>query len=258
MSTVTSQDGTAIAFDRLGDGPAVILISGGPSDRSANAELAGLLAPTFTVYNYDRRGRGESGDTLPYTIDREYEDLAAVIAAAGGSAALIGNSGTGNIALEAAARGLAVTKLALWEPPFIVVGSRPAVPKEWGDRVDELVSAGRPGDALEYWMTTVIGVPTEVVAAMRPAPFWAAMEPHAHMLVRDAALLGDFSLPAERLATVTVPALVLDGGEMPWLSEGVRALVDVLPNAQHRTLPGQSHAISADVLVTAVRDFLAG
>jgi pimeloyl-ACP methyl ester carboxylesterase len=257
MSTVTSQDGTTIAFDRLGGGPAVVLISGGPSDRSSNAELAGLLAPVFTVYNYDRRGRGESGDTQPYTIDREYEDLAAVISAAGGSAALIGNSGTGNIALEAAARGLAVTKLALWEPPFIVDGSRPAVPKEWGDRVDELVSAGRPGDALEYWMTTVIGVPAEVVASIRPAPFWAAMEPNAHMLVRDAALLSDFSLPAERLETVAVPTLVLDGGSMPWLSHGVRALMDVLPNAQHRTLPGQDHGIPADVLVSAVGDFLA-
>lgn len=257
MSTVTSQDGTTIVFDRSGDGPAVVLFSGGPSDRSANTELAALLAPAFTVYNYDRRGRGESGDAQPYTVDREYEDLAAVIAAAGGSAALIGSSGTGNIALEAAARGLAITKLALWEPPFVVDDSRPAVPKDWGDRVNELVSTGRPGDALEYWMTTVIGVPAEIVASIRPAPFWAAMEPNAHMLVRDAALLGDFSLPAERLATVTAPTLVLDGGSMPWLSQGVRALVDVLPNAQHRTLAGQSHDIPADVLVSAVGDFLA-
>jgi pimeloyl-ACP methyl ester carboxylesterase len=258
MSTVTSKDGTAIAFDRAGDGPPVVLIAGGPSDRSGNAQLAGLLAPHFTVYNYDRRGRGDSGDRLPYAVDREYEDLAAVIAEAGGSAALIGNSGTGNVALEAAARGLPVSRLALWEPPFILEGSRPAVPIDWGQRVGELVSAGRPGDALAYWMTTVIGVPAEVVASMRPAPFWSAMEPNAHMLVRDAALLGDFSLPAERLATVAVPTLVLDGGEMPWLSQGVRALVEVLPNAQHRTLAGQPHGIPMEVLVAEVRDFLAG
>jgi pimeloyl-ACP methyl ester carboxylesterase len=257
MDTVTSKDGTAIAFDRSGDGPPVVLIGGGPSDRSGNVQLAALLAPRLTVYNYDRRGRGDSGDTPPYAVDREYEDLAAVITTAGGSAALIGISGTGNIALEAAARGLPVTKLALWEPPFIVDDSRPPVPKDWGQRIDELVSAGRPGDALEYWMTTVVGAPIEAVAPMRQSPFWAAMEPNAHMLVRDAALLGDFSLPAERLATVAVPTLVLDGGEMPWLSRGVQALVEVLPNAQHRTLAGQPHGIPMDVLAAQVVDFLA-
>jgi pimeloyl-ACP methyl ester carboxylesterase len=258
MQTVASRDGTTIVLDRSGAGPPVVLISGGPSDRSEYAQLVELLAPRFTVYNYDRRGRGDSGDTPPYAVDHEYEDLAAVIARAGGSAALIGYSGTGNIALEAAARGLPVTKLALWEPPFIVDGSRPAVPRDWGQRVDELVSAGRPGDALEYWMTTVIGVPVEVVAPMRKSPFWAAMELNAHMLVRDAALLGDFTLPAERLATVAVPTLVLDGGEMPWLSHGVRALVEVLPNARHRTLAGQPHSLPMDALVAAVTDFLAG
>lgn len=255
MDTVTSKDGTTIAFDRSGDGPPVVLISGGPSDRSGNAQLAGLLAPRLSVYNYDRRGRGDSGDTPPYAVDREYEDLAAVIAAAGGSAALIGYSGTGNIALEAAARRLPVTKLALWDPPFIVDDSRPPVPKDWGQRVEELVSAGRPGDALEYWITTVVGAPVD--ARMRQSPLWAAMEPNAHMLVRDAALLGDFSLPAERLASVAVPTLVLDGGEMPWLSRGVRALVKALPNAQYRPLAGQPHGIAMDVLVAAVIDFLA-
>jgi pimeloyl-ACP methyl ester carboxylesterase len=255
MDTVRSKDGTTIAVDRSGEGPPVVLISGGPSDRSGNTQLAGLLAPRLTVYNYDRRGRGDSGDTPPYAVDREYEDLAAVIAAAGGSAALIGYSGTGNIALEAAARGLPVTKLALWEPPFIVDDSRPPVPKDWGQRIEELVSAGRPGDALAYWITTVVGAPVD--ARMRQSPLWAAMEPNAHLLVRDAALLGDFSLPAERLAGVAVPTLVLDGGEMPWLSRGVRALVEVLPNAQHRPLAGQPHGIAMDVLVAAVIDFLA-
>jgi pimeloyl-ACP methyl ester carboxylesterase len=257
MGTATSKDGTTIAFDRSGDGPPVVLISGGPSDRSANAQLAALLAARFTVLNYDRRGRGESGDTPPYSVDREFEDLAAVIDEAGGSAALVGNSGTGNIALEAAARGLPVTRLALWEPPFIVDGSRPPVPKDWGQRVEELVSAGRPGDALAYWITTVVGAPAEMVPAMRTSPFWAAMEPNAHMLVRDAALLGDFSLPAERLRAVTAPTLLLDGGQQPWLSHGVRALAAVLPNARYETLASQSHDIPVEVLVAAVADFLA-
>jgi pimeloyl-ACP methyl ester carboxylesterase len=258
MHKVSSKDGTTIAFDRIGSGPPVVLISGGPSDRSANADLARRLAQNFSVLNYDRRGRGDSGDTPPYSIDREYEDLAAVLDAAGGSAALVGYSGTGNIALEAAARGLPATKLTLWEPPYVVDDSRPPIPSDWGQRVDELVRAGQPGDALEYWMTVVIGAPAEAIAPLRGLPFWAAMEPNAHMLVRDAALLGDFRLPpAQRLATVTVPTLVLDGGQMPWLSTGVTALVAALPNARRRTLNGQPHDIPLEVLVPAIAEFLA-
>jgi pimeloyl-ACP methyl ester carboxylesterase len=131
MNTVVSHDGTTIAFDRAGDGPAVIFLGAGPTDRNANAQLAGLLAPQFTVLNYDRRGRGDSGDTAPYAVDREYEDLEAVIDEAGGSAYVFGTSGGGILALEAAARGLAITKLAVWEPPYIVDDSRPPVPKDY-------------------------------------------------------------------------------------------------------------------------------
>jgi pimeloyl-ACP methyl ester carboxylesterase len=258
MATTTSRDGTMIAFDRLGDGPAVVLISGGPADRSSNVPLAEQLASRFTVLNYDRRGRGESGDTLPWTPDREYEDLASVIVEAGGSAALIGNSGTGNIALEAAARGLPVSRLAVWEPPYIIEGSRPPVPADWGRRIDELVDAGRPGDALQYWMTDIIGVPAEFIEPIRNEPFWLAMEPNAHMLSRDADLLRDFSLPVDRLADISAPVLVLDGGSTPWLSQGLKVLAKALPNAELRSLPEQQHDIAPDVLAEAVGDFLAG
>ncbi len=257
MPTTTSKDGTLLAFDQLGEGLAVVLISGGPADRTSNTPLAELLKARFTVLNYDRRGRGESGDAPEWTPDREYEDLAAVIDEAGGSAALIGNSGTGNIALEAAARGLPVTRLALWEPPYILPGTRAAVPADWGRRIDELVAAGRPRDALQYWMTDIIGVPAEFIEPIRNEPFWLAMEPNAHMLSRDADLLRDFALPAERYAAVTAPVLLLDGGSIPWLSQGLEALVDVLPNAELRTLADQQHDISPDVLVAAVGDFLA-
>jgi pimeloyl-ACP methyl ester carboxylesterase len=256
MPTTTSRDGTTIAFDKLGAGQPVVLITGGPSDRSANAPLAAELAPRFTVINYDRRGRGESGDTLPWAPDREYEDLAAVIAMAGGSAALIGNSGTGNIALEAASRGLPVTRLALWEPPYVLAGTRPPIPVDWGRRIDELVDAGRPGDALQYWMTEIIGVPAEFIEPMRGEPFWLAMEPNAHMVSRDADLLRDFSLPTERYASITAPVLLLDGGSIPWLSQGLRALAEVLPNAELRTIAGQEHGIAPAVLAETVGDFL--
>jgi pimeloyl-ACP methyl ester carboxylesterase len=257
MATTNSQDGTTIAFDRLGHGPAVVLITGGPNDRASNAPLAEQLADRFTVLNYDRRGRGESNDAPDWTPDREYEDLAAVIAEAGGSAALIGNSGTGNIALEAAARGLPVTRLALWEPPYILEGTRPPVPADWGRRIDELVAAGRPGDALQYWMVDIIGVPAEFIEPIRNEPFWLAMEPHARMLSRDADLLRDFSLPAERYESITAPVLLLTGGSIPWLRQGLQALVETLPNAELRTLPDQQHDITPEVLAAAVGDFLA-
>jgi pimeloyl-ACP methyl ester carboxylesterase len=257
MGTVTSADGTSIAFDRQGAGPPVILLYGGPGDRTSLAPLAALLAPHVTVFTYDRRGRGESGDTAPYSVEREFEDLAAVIAEAGGEAALFGSSGAGIIALEAAARGLPVTKVVAWEPPYIVDDGRPPVPPDWGGRVEELIAAGRPGDAIEYWLTEVVDVPKEYVTPMRETPFWAGMEAVAHGLVYDAKILGDFSLPAARLAVNKAPTLILDGGgaALPWLQAGVRKAVDAMPNARYEALEGQSHDVSNDVIAPVLAAF---
>jgi pimeloyl-ACP methyl ester carboxylesterase len=257
MGTVISADGTSIAFDKQGDGPPVVLLYGGPANRSVNAQLAALLAPHFTVYTYDRRGRGESGDTAPHSVEREFEDLAAVIAEAGGEAALYGSSGAGMIALEAAARGLPVTKVVAWEPPYIVGGSRPPVPADWGGRVAELIAAGRPGDAIEYWLVDIVLVPREYVTPMRETPFWQGMEAVAHGLVYDAKILGDFSLPTA-VASIEVPALLLDGGTaaVPWLGTGVRAAVDAMPNARYESLEGQPHDIAPEAIVPALVKFL--
>jgi len=174
MNTVTSKDGTTIAFDRLGDGPPVILVCGGSTDRMSNASLADLLAEHFTVFNYDRRGRGDSGDTSSYAVERELEDIDAVIDAAGGSAFLYGTSSGAGLALEAAASGLDITKLALWEPPFILdESSRP--PQDQVERYNEMIAAGRRGDAVEFFMRQVVGLPPEFVAFARTQPFW-----HSH------------------------------------------------------------------------------
>src|SRR5215204_5655134 len=201
METVTSSDGTTIAFDLLGDGPPVILVCGGSTDRTANAGEAELLAEHFTVFNYDRRGRGDSGDTAPYAVEREVEDLDAVVAAAGGSASVYGTSSGAALALEAAASGLAITKLALWEPPFSLdESSRP--PQDQVERYDEMISAGRRGDAVEYFMTKVVGLPSEFVAYARTQPFWQKQEELAHTLAYDATIMGDYSLPVERAASV--------------------------------------------------------
>jgi len=258
VDTVVSRDGTSIAFDRSGAGPAVILVNAGPTDRSANAPIAALLQPHLTVFNYDRRGRGDSADTTPYAVDREYEDLEAVIAAAGGSAGVFGSSGGGFIALEAAARGLSITRLAVWEAPYILPGSRPGVPADYGQQLTKLLSAGRRGDMVELFLTQAVGMPAEMVAPMRAAPFWQAMEAVAPALVYDASIAGDFSLPAERLASVSVPTLVLDGGTTPWLSSAAEAVAAALPDAQRRTLEGQPHNVDAAAIAPALADFFGG
>jgi pimeloyl-ACP methyl ester carboxylesterase len=258
MIRVTSSDGTTIAFDRLGDGPPVILVGGGSVDRMANAPLAAILAEHFTVLNYDRRGRGDSGDTAPYAVEREVEDIDAVINAAGGSAFLYGTSSGAALALEAAASGLAITRLALWEPPFILDEShRP--PADTATHYTELVSAGRRGDAVEFFMAQVVGLPPEFVAEARKAPWWPAQEALAHTLAYDATIMGDYSLPTERMASVTVPTLVIAGGaSFPFMRETAQVLADVIPDAHHRTLKGQEHNVAPEVLAPVLEEFFAG
>jgi pimeloyl-ACP methyl ester carboxylesterase len=258
MNEVTSNDGTTIAFDRLGDGPPVILVCGGSTDRTANAPLAAVLAPRFTVLNYDRRGRGDSGDTPPYAVEREVEDIAAVIEAAGGSAFLYGTSSGAALALEAAASGLPATKLALWEPPFILDESR-RPPADTATTYRELVAAGRRGDAVEFFMSKVVGLPPEFVAGARNAPFWAAQEALAHTLAYDATIMGDYSLPTERAASVTVPTLVMDGGaSFAGMGETAQALADALPDGHRRTLEGQEHNVAPEALAPVLVEFFAG
>lgn len=255
MNTVISRDGTAIAYDRAGAGPAVILVGGGPTDRSSNASVVDALAPFFTVYNYDRRGRGDSADTAPYAVVREYEDLGAIIAEAGGSAHVYGTSGGGILALRAAAHGLSITRLAVWETPYIVDDSRPAVPADYREQLIELLSEGRRGDMLELFFVKAVNLPVEFVAPMRQSPFWPAMEKTAHTLVYDATVTGDFSLPIDQLAAVTMPTLVVDGGTTPWLSSTAAALAAALPNAHRRTLPGQPHNVDAAAIAPALAEF---
>ncbi|HLZ23846.1 MAG TPA: alpha/beta hydrolase [Ktedonobacterales bacterium] len=259
MQTVASKDGTTIAFDRSGAGPALIVVGGVLGDRAQQAPLAALLAEHFTVFNYDRRGHGESGDTAPYAVEREVEDLAALLGAAGGSAFVYGTSGCAILALEAAARGLAphIKKLALWEPPYFVEGARPPLPADYRKQLDKLLAENRRGDAIALWMTQAVGMPAEFVAQMRQAPFWPAQEVFAHTLVYDAILTGDFSLPRERIATVTVPTLVIDGGETSWLSRAAQAVAETLPHAQRRTIQGQPHNVDAGAIAPVLVEFFA-
>ena len=259
VNYVTSKDGTRIAFDRLGSGPAVILVSGGSVDRMSNAGVAALLASDFTVFNYDRRGRGPSGDTPPYAVEREIEDIEAVVTAAGGSACLYGSSSGAALALAAAeALKGRITKLALWEPPFILDPSaRP--PADQVEQYNLMLAEGRRGDAAQYFMEKVVGMPAEFVAGARSQPWWGATEALAHTLPYDATIMGDYSLPTEQAKAVGVPTVVIDGGaSFGFMGPTADALAKVLPGGQRRTLAGQEHNIDPGVLAPALKEFFAG
>ena len=258
MSTVHSKDGTAIAFDKLGSGEPVILVDGALCSRSFGPlpKLAPLLAPHFTVFHYDRRGRNESGDTPPYAVEREVEDLEALIAQAGGSACVFGISSGAALALAAAARGANIKKLALYEPPFVAVSSARSVPADSAAQLSRLIAAGRRGDAVKFFLVEMVGVPAIFAYILRVLPVWPKLKAVAHTLPYDAAVLGDFSLPKERAAAVVVPTLVIGGEKSPVeLRSAVSALAQAVPRAQLRMLKGQTHNVSVKVLAPVLVEF---
>jgi pimeloyl-ACP methyl ester carboxylesterase len=255
MERVISGDGTTIAFDRIGAGAPVVMVTGGSVDRRSNVPLAEQLASDFTVFNYDRRGRGDSGDTLPYAIEREVEDIEAVIGKAGGEAYLYGTSSGAVLAMIAAASGLPVTKLAMWEPPFVPEGF-PRPPEDQVEQYETMVSEGRRGDAVEYFMTRIIGMPPDVVAQMRTQPFWPGQEALAHTLAYDAQIMGDYRIPTDVAASVKVPALVVAGGaDFPWMRDTAVALADALPDGDVVLLDSQGHDVDPNVLAPALAEF---
>jgi pimeloyl-ACP methyl ester carboxylesterase len=254
VSHARSRDGTQIAFERSGTGPALILVdaAGHYRDFSSFGGLIGLLASDFTVYHYDRRGRGDSTDTPPYAVEREVDDLAALIGEAGGSASLYGYSSGGLVAVHAAARGLPIPKLALLEPPIGSDEDRSAQ-AAFTAQLAELVAAGRRGAAVEHFVTS-IGVPAEMVAGMRETPSWAAMEAVAHTLVYDS-MIGE-ATSFELLASVAVPTLVLDSeGSSDDLTGMAATVARGMPNASHRSLAGEWHGVPNDVLAPVLIEY---
>ena len=256
MDTVTSADGTTIAFDQYGDGPPVIMAVAAFNTRSATDPLARALAPQFTVLNYDRRGRGDSGDTTPYAVDREIDDIAALITAA--LSARVAPEEWPNTAADPPAAGLPITKLALYEPPFRTDDSHPGLPPDLPAKLAGLVSAGRRGDAVELYQTQAVGIPEDVVAQMRHAPFRPGMEAIAHTLAYEAAVVGDRSLPAGLIGSIHVPALVISGeSSPPFLRNAARATAAALPGGRLVTLPGQTHDINPEATAPVMAEFLA-
>ncbi|WP_219514633.1 alpha/beta fold hydrolase [Nonomuraea ceibae] len=249
MNTVISRDGTPIACHSTGTGPALVLVVGAFNDHSTGTQLAGRLAAAFTVHTYDRRGRGDSGDLAPYTVECELDDLDAVIDAAGGAAAVFGYSSGALLALHAAARGSAITRLALYEAPY---DSAPRLGP--AQRVGELVRAGRRGEAVEYFQAEIVGMPAELVTRSRSAPFRPALEAMAHTLEYDLTITGT---PVDTQA-VTIPVLALAGGASPTaMRERTHALAAALPDATARELPGASHHLDPAALAPILTEFCA-
>jgi pimeloyl-ACP methyl ester carboxylesterase len=246
--SVHSADGTSIAYERIGSGPTIILVGGGLDDGSENAALAPELAERFTVYNYARCGRGDSGDTLPYAVEREIEDIEALIANADGSAHLYGVSTGGALALEAAAADLAIDRVAVYEVPYDMAEDWPQTWRAYVEQLAAVLAEGRRGDALELFMR-LAGSSDDEIAAVRDSPYWPGMENIAHTLAYDAACLGNGQPPAARFAVITQPILVATGDERPpnaarWvlaLDGAADAIVASVPNANRLTLAGQGH-----------------
>ena len=260
MNQVRSRDGTTIAYDRLGAGPPLILVDGAFCSRSFGPmpKLAPLLAQHFTVFMYDRRGRGDSGDTAPYAVEREIDDLDAVIREAGGSAFVYAMSSGAALALEAGASRLDITKLALYEPPFMVGSPAHVPPVDHHARLVRLIAEGRRGDAVKFYMKDVMGMPGWLVTVFRFLPMWSKLKAVARSLPYDSAVMGDFSLPAKRAASLTIPTLVICGEKsMPVLREAALRLSEVVPGAQLRTLPGQTHNVAAAALAPVLKEFFA-
>jgi pimeloyl-ACP methyl ester carboxylesterase len=261
MKKVLSTDGTAIAYDQSGSGFPVILVDGALCSRAFGPmpELAKLLAPHFTVFNYDRRGRNESGDTQPYAPEREVEDIEALIREAGGTAFVAGISSGAALALSAAASGLSIPKLALYEAPFMVDKTGHLPPRDSEAQLKALIAADRRGDAVKFFMKDMVNVPSFIVFIMGIMPVFSKLKAVAHTLPNDAAVMGDFSLPVEKAASVKVPTLVGGGEKSPAsMQNSVRQLAASIPNSELKTFKGQTHNIAMKAFAPALIEFFKG
>ncbi|MBO9522001.1 MAG: alpha/beta fold hydrolase [Nocardioidaceae bacterium] len=255
VQTTASADGTTIAFHALGEGPAVVVVGGATNRKTDWLELAeALAADGFTGVTYDRRGRGESGDTRPYAVEREIEDLAAVIAATGGSAGVHGVSSGGALANRATAAGLPITSLSTFETPYRV-GDAPTPPADYVEHLQSLYDADDADAMLEYFMVAGVGQPAEQVAAMKEMPFWADLASIGRTVLYDGYCLGGSQapLPADLLASIRVPVLALGStGSPDWLRNASKAAAAAVPDGRYLELEGEFHSAPTHVLAPAL------
>ncbi|MER5596051.1 alpha/beta hydrolase [Streptomyces sp. NPDC002265] len=251
-----SRDGTSLAYERTGQGPAVVLVSGAMSTGGTMAPLAAALSDRFSVVVYDRRGRGGSGDTAPYAVDREVEDIAALIEAVGGEAQLCGVSSGGALVLAAAAAGVPARQVAVYETPFADFGGGGAKERaEYTENLDRALAEGRRGDAVTLFLR-LTGLAEGMIDSARQSPMWPAMEAAAPTLAYDNTVMGDGLVPRERLASVGVPVLAVAGGASPaWLREATRAVAETVPQGAYRVLEGQTHMVDPTALAPVLAEF---
>ncbi|MFJ9661679.1 alpha/beta fold hydrolase [Streptomyces griseoflavus] len=255
---ITSRDGTSLAYESAGRGSAIVLVSGAMSTGATVAPLAAPLSERFRVVVYDRRGRGASGDTAPYAVEREVEDLAALIEAVGGEAALYGVSSGGALALRAAASGLPVRHVAVYETPFATSAEDLDERARYTGELTAALAEGRRGDAVELFLR-LTGLGEAVIRGARQSPMWAAMESMAASLAYDDAVMGDGSVPRELLSGIGVPVLSIAGDASPaWMREAARAIAEAVPRGTYRALGGQTHMVEPDVLAPVLADFFRG
>ncbi|MDG4827561.1 alpha/beta hydrolase [Asanoa sp. WMMD1127] len=261
--TTTSADGTTITYDVKGQGPTLVLVPAVLSTRAWDPLYQGLLdllSADFTVVHYDRRGRGDSGNTAPYSVDKEIQDIAAVIKDNGGQAYAYGISSGAVLTLRAAEQLPELTRIALYDPPFIVDDSRPPLPDDYVEQLERAIAEGRRGDAVELLMTKAIGLPPEWLAGMKADPSWAGMEAVADTISHDGRIVGTTMsgrpLPAEWKG-ITTPTLVLNGGNSePFMHTSGRQLADLLPHAEHQVVPDQSHDVAPAAVAPFLRSYL--
>jgi pimeloyl-ACP methyl ester carboxylesterase len=264
QNTVTSKDGTVIAYSQVGQGPSLILVDGALCYRQFGPSqgLAAKLSAHFTVITYDRRGRGESGDTQPYATEREIEDLTALLEVAGGTALVFGQSSGAALAIEAANRLPGITKLALYEAPFVVDDTGKPVTPAFLAHLKELVAQDQRTAAVKLFMKQV-GTPGLMVAIMPLMPMWSKLKAVAHTLPYDISTVVNYGagkpLPATLGSSIKVPTLVMDGGKSPeWMRHAMQELAQTLPNASYRTLAGQTHMVKTEVIAPVLEEFFTG
>jgi pimeloyl-ACP methyl ester carboxylesterase len=253
VAVVTSKDGTNIAFEKVGNGPALVIVGGALSQRDGGKPLALELTDRFTVYTYDRRGRGESGDTKPYAVDREIEDLEAVIEQAGNEAYLYGVSSGAALSLQSAAKlGPAkVPKLALYEPPYDQGDSEFEEQKE---RINQLVQTGKPGDAAAFFLSAV-GMPPQALEDMKRSPEWEGIKRIDFTLAYDYAVLGNGTVP-DSVKRISVPTLVMDGEKsLDFMHPTANRIAELMPNAQRKTIKGQTHQAAPEAVAPLLIEF---
>jgi pimeloyl-ACP methyl ester carboxylesterase/uncharacterized protein YndB with AHSA1/START domain len=258
MNTVTSKDGTQIAFEKTGNGPVVILVDGAfcSKDFGPTPKLVPVLANNFTVISYDRRARGDSSDTQPYSVQREIEDIEALINVVGATASLYGVSSGAVLCIEAVASGLPVKKLVIFEPPYYTDSRRNEPPSDAERQLNQMIAEGRKKDAVKFYLRKVIGVPAIVPFILRLTPNWSKMIANANSLPYDAAVMGNFKVPKNVLASINIPVMVIASAKSPQsLRKPSQVVAELLSAGKYKILKGQIHNVSPKTLVPELVKF---